>query len=71
MRIDVQKMELAMARACVGITDLRGVLSSATLAKIRYRPDQRLKPQTVGKIAKALNVDPSELLETEAVDYEQ
>lgn len=61
MRIDRKKYELAKARACKGTKDLidagvpSGTLSRATRVELR--------PETVGKIAKALGVDVTEIIE--------
>ena len=66
MRICSQKMELAMARAGLNSTDLRHVLSSATITKIRKYPEHEVNPKTVGKLARALNVDVVEIIEQEA-----
>ena len=63
MRINKQKLDLAMARACVGTTDLRDVLSSATVTKIRNHPDHEVSTKTVGKVAKRLGVDVTEIIE--------
>ena len=71
MRINRQKMELAMARACVGFTDLRDTLSSATIAKIRNRPDQEVNIKTIGRLAKALGVDVTEITEQEVCSCSQ
>lgn len=65
MRINRQRLDLAMARACVGVTDLRDVLSSATVTKIRNYPDREISTKTVGKVAKRLGVDPVEIIEQE------
>lgn len=61
MRIDKQKLELAKARACMETKDIvaagvpRGTLCKATR--------ENVKPITAGKIAKALGVDVSEILD--------
>lgn len=60
MRIDIKKMDLSLARA--GMTDrkLRSSVSAHTLTKIRRGED--VKPFTVGRIARALGVDPADIL---------
>lgn len=61
MRINKMKYELAKARACKGTKDLIAAgIPSGTLSKAT-RTD--LRPETVGKIAKALGVDVTELIE--------
>lgn len=63
MRIDRKKYMLARARACMGQKDLeaagipKGTLCSALRGNV--------KPETAGKIAKALGVDVTEIIETE------
>lgn len=61
MRIDKKKFELAKARACKSTKDIiAGGISKGTMCRI-YRDN--LKPDTVGKIAKALGVDVTEIIE--------
>lgn len=64
MRIDKQKLELAMARACMGLPDLMtaAAMPRATLNGV-INTGREVRPATVGKIAKALNVDVTEILE--------
>ena len=50
MKVDRKKLELAMARACMNSADLP---AAAGLPR----------PGTLGRIAKALGVDPAELIE--------
>lgn len=61
MRIDKKKFELAKARACKSTKDIiADGISKGTMCRI-YRDN--LKPDTVGKIAKALGVDVTEIIE--------
>lgn len=63
MRIDRRKYMLARARACMGQKDLvkagipKGTLCAALSGNV--------KPETAGKIARALGVDVTEIIETE------
>lgn len=63
MKIDRKKYMLARARACMGQKDLvaagipKGTLCTALKGNV--------KPETAGKIAKALGVDVTEIIETE------
>lgn len=65
MKINRQKYELARARACMGQKDLvkagipKGTLCGIIGGKVGARPE------TIGKIAKALGVDVTEIIETE------
>lgn len=63
MKVDRQKLELAMARACMNSADLpaaadlpRPTVQNAVVGK-------SVRPATLGRIAKALGVDPAELIE--------
>lgn len=63
MKVDRQKLELAMARACMNSADLptaaglpRPTVQNAIVGK-------GVRPATLGKIARALGVDPAELIE--------
>lgn len=63
MKIDKEKYMLARARACMGTKDLVNAgIPRGTLSKIS-RED--IRPETAGKIAKALGVDVTEIIETE------
>ncbi|CUO04514.1 XRE family transcriptional regulator [Eubacterium sp. am_0171] len=63
MRIDRQKYMIARARACMGQKELEAAgIPKGTLCRA-MRDD--LRPETVGKIAKALGVDVTEIIETE------
>ena len=62
MKVDRKKLELAMARACLSTAELiakaempRGTVNGIISGKSS-------KPGTIGKIAKALGVDVTEIL---------
>ena len=63
MKANKKKMELAMARACLNITALsiKAELPQPTVKNVYT--EQNARTATVGKIAKALGVDVTELLE--------
>ena len=64
MKLDRKKYELARARACMGQKDLEAVgMPKGTLCRIIGGGEAR--PETIGKIAKALGVDVLEIIETE------
>ncbi len=64
MKINNCKLELTLARRCMVLSELRcDGLSPQTITRIRNGAD--VKPVTVGKIAKALDVDPAEIIEME------
>lgn len=60
MKIDNAKLDMALAKKCINLRSLRADMSAQTLSRIRQGADVR--PATLGKLAKALGVDPSELL---------
>ena len=61
MRIDPKKMELYLARACMSETDLRNGTSPQTL--LRIRRGMEVKPKTVGRMARALGVDVTDIIQ--------
>lgn len=69
MRINVHKLELALAKSCMKYSDLRshGQVSSATLAKIRNDANYDVRTDIVGKIAKAIGIPVEDLIFEEVV----
>lgn len=62
MKLDRKKYEIARARACMSFNDLVDAgIPKGSLCRIIGGGDAR--PETIGKIAKALNVDVTEILE--------
>lgn len=61
MKIDIEKLNIALARQCKTMRDLRGTVASNTLSRIK-RGDM-VMPRTLGKIARALGVDVTEIME--------
>lgn len=66
MRISKNKLDLALARACMNPRQLRESISPQTI--LRAKEGRDLMPATVGKIARALGVDVAEIIETEKED---
>lgn len=63
MKLDRKKYMIARARACMGQKDLEAAgIPKGTLCRA-LRND--VKPETAGKIAKALGCDVTEIIETE------
>lgn len=66
MLLDKTKAELAMARMGLNRSDLSRKLGVAVLTASQYfKPGRDLNPKTMGKLAKALEVDPSEIIKSE------
>lgn len=64
MKLDRNKFDIARARACMGKKDFEKVgIPKGTLC--RAMSGRSLKPETLGKIAKALGVDVLEIMETD------
>lgn len=62
MKLDRQKFEIARARACMGQADFEAAgIPKGTLC--RAMSGKGLKPETLGRIAKALGVDVTDILE--------
>lgn len=62
MKINNNELNVWLARRCMTLSGLRGKgLSPATITRIRSGAE--VKPVTVGKIAKALGVDPIDIIE--------
>lgn len=66
MKINKTKLDLILAKKCMGVWELAEIsnVAKAILYKIG-KPDTNLRPSSVGKIAKALEVDVTELIEQE------
>lgn len=66
MNLDLNKLKLVQARACLSaneLTDMTG-LSRATVSKV-INGKVKATPKTIGLIAKALNVDVAEIISEE------
>ena len=62
MKISKSKLDLALARQCKSLTDLRMDFAPNTLARINN--GEELRTKTVGQLAKLLNCDPADLVES-------
>lgn len=61
MKLDRKKFEIARARACMGQSDFEAAgIPKGTLC--RAMSERNLKPETMGRIAKALGCDVTEIL---------
>lgn len=63
MMLDIQKVKLIMMKQCMSKTQLaqRAGISYGTLS-FALNHDRQLNFASIGKIAKALDVDPSEIV---------
>lgn len=63
MKAEKAKLSLAMARACMNTQDLAKAAEMPPQTVNGVIRGRSVRPATLGRIAKALNVDPAELLE--------
>lgn len=63
MRPDKLKLRLAMARACINTYELAQKANMPVPTVNNVMSGRSVKPATIGKIAKALSVDVTELIE--------
>lgn len=69
MKINKQKLQLAMANACMNMEDLATQAEISRISISKYISGLRNpKPKTIGKIAKALNVPVEKLIDMEGSD---
>ena len=65
MKINVKNLELAMARACMSATKTAEAAGICRNTMQTARHGKHVSPWTIGSIAKALNVDITEIIEKE------
>ena len=65
MKVNRQKLYLAMARACMDSAELPKAAGLPRPTVQGAIVGRNVRPATLGKIAKALGVDPTEIMETE------
>lgn len=65
MKANKKALQLAMARACMGRKELarEAEMPEATVQNVLNR--RSVKPATLGRVARALGVDPLEIMEQE------
>lgn len=63
MRVDRKKLELAMARACMNSADLPAASGLPRPTVQNVIVGKSVRPATLGRIARALGVDPAELIQ--------
>ena len=65
MKANKNKLRLAMARACMNPQDLAKAAEMPPQTVNGVLRGRSVRPATLGRIAKALGVDPTEILEKE------
>lgn len=63
MKANRGKVEIAMANCCMNIKDLQEITGMPRATINNVLKGKAVKPATIGKIAKALNVNVIEILE--------
>ncbi|WP_217959735.1 helix-turn-helix domain-containing protein [Acutalibacter muris] len=63
MKADRKKLELAMARACMNSADLPAAAGLPRPTVQNVIVGKSVRPATLGKVARALGVDPEQILE--------
>lgn len=67
MKANKRKLELAMARACMNTEDLQRASEMPRANVNNVITGRSVRPATIGRIAKALGVDVTEILEDESM----
>lgn len=65
MKVNRKELNLAMARACMNSADLTEKAQLPRPTINNAITGRNIRPATLGKIARALNVDPAEIIEME------
>lgn len=65
MIADPKKLKLAMARICVNTEELTAIAEMPRSTINNIISGRSVRPATIGRIAKALNVDVTEILKQE------
>ena len=65
MKADTNKLRIAMARACMNPQDLAKAAQMPAQTVNGVLRGRSVRPATLGRISKALRVDPAEILEKE------
>jgi len=62
MKVDRKKLNLAMARACMNSADLAKAAELPPPTVNGVIRGRSVRPATLGKVARALNVDPADII---------
>lgn len=65
MQADKSKLTLAMARACMNPQDLAKAADMPPQTVNRVMLGRGVRPATLGKVARALGVDPADIIKEE------
>lgn len=62
MRVNKEKLDIAMARACMSISTLQKSTNMPRATIGRILACKKIRPETLGKVAKALGIDVTEII---------
>lgn len=65
MKVNRKKLQLAMARACMNSEDLAVAANMPRPSLNNLIKGLSVRPATLGKVARALNCDPADIIEKE------
>lgn len=65
MKMSVQKYELARANACMSVSELHRKTGIARTTLNRAVAGRNVRPEILGKIARALGVNVTEIIDTD------
>lgn len=65
MKANKKALQLAMARACVGRKEISEKAGMPEMTVKNVLDGRSVRPATLGKVARALGVDPLEIMEQE------
>lgn len=63
MKLDKKRLQIVMARRCIDKKLLAKRAGIAYITLIRSTETGKSKPSTIGKIARALGIDPADIIE--------
>ena len=66
MKANKTRLEMAMARECMNVHDIALIAGMPEQSVKNVLYGRSVKPRTLGKVCKALGIDPGEIIEMEA-----
>lgn len=65
MKANKERLLIAMARACMNVQDIASKAEMPDMTVKNVLSGRCVRPRTLGKVARALGVDPAEISESE------
>lgn len=65
MKVNKKKMQIALARKCMSLSEAAKVADMPYQSVLNAQKGRGISPVTLGKIARALGVDPEEIVDNE------